>query len=561
MQEDRKDITSIYHEDQDTQLAKLYGLIRNNKLAEIKNIIHLAKEKRGRDWTDSEEYHIQHAIVLAMQLGQVETVRLFLDEGVYVNDFIPLGRILIYYAAQSGHLPIVELLVERRADIGLTKNYHTGDYNNSGIMGAIEKRHVEIVAYLLKKGANSNGVIYGKPNELFLARAARNGDTKIVELLIHHGANVLEAIISAYIVFQENFKKIEIKYNWMKGREEEKKKQLDSLKQPYLLAITTLMDYAIGSDLSDPNLGWDFLKTIDANKVNFLGISIEGHPITHELLREHKIQREEEAIVTLDDLKKVPSPRKNRLLKSISYALKIRGELISSNGIINVVPFLYAIAAGDITAVEIRLKSSETLDLNNGILLAVRRERFEIVKILAKHPKMENAFLMKAFVMSLYNENKNCSEYLFSQLKIDAVDDKGNTLLHLVTAEGSLKQVQFLLDKKPNVNSQDKNKNTPLHLAVKRTDLSVVELLMAHHADVNLVNHQQLTPLALSQKKSQPMENEEHKAIQETLQKDSSVISELIRQRQKIHKLKSEKKDTPLPIGESLPNKRSCLIM
>lgn len=129
----------------------------------------------------------------AILLGQHDTVQLFIDEGVYINALAPdknseeMYR-YIHFAAYSGNLKMVELLVEHGADIRPHNHYYnTGD--DSGIRAAVKAGHVDIVHYLLEKGAKATGTIgYNKKKETFIAHAAKHNRPTIIELLIRYGA-------------------------------------------------------------------------------------------------------------------------------------------------------------------------------------------------------------------------------------------------------------------------------------------------------------------------------------------------------------------------------------
>lgn len=66
-----------------------------------------------------------------------------------------------------------------------------------------------------------------------------------------------------------------------------------------------------------------------------------------------------------------------------------------------------------------------------------------------------------------------------------AVDD---TLLHLVIVDGSLADVDILLECGANVNAVGDLGNTPLHIAALMCELPCAEALLSHGADLKMVN-------------------------------------------------------------------------
>ena len=146
--------------------------------------------------------------------GKVEAVRLFLAEKMSAGTMVETEDKgywpLIHFAATSGNLDIVKLLVENHAEIEpRNEYYHRGD--NSAIKAAVISGHVDIVDYLLGKGATASCLCYGGTlGELhggttLLARAAQDGNVGIVKSLLKHGADIENSLALAHEKFKHSY--------------------------------------------------------------------------------------------------------------------------------------------------------------------------------------------------------------------------------------------------------------------------------------------------------------------------------------------------------------------
>ncbi|MEE9443648.1 MAG: ankyrin repeat domain-containing protein [candidate division Zixibacteria bacterium] len=123
-------------------------------------------------------------ILEASRSGDLELVQTTLDRDTTTigirND---RGSTALHFAAENGHLQIVELLLDRGADLEAIDV--DGD---TPLMGAAIRGHSEIFKMLLSRGAdvdilniNENGVLH---------YAAMGGSVEIVDLLLDRGQNI-----------------------------------------------------------------------------------------------------------------------------------------------------------------------------------------------------------------------------------------------------------------------------------------------------------------------------------------------------------------------------------
>ncbi|KAF6793448.1 37s ribosomal protein rsm22 [Colletotrichum musicola] len=115
--------------------------------------------------------------------GNVETVRLLLDQGADIRKCSKDGSTPLSIAAWEGHVPIVELLLERGA---LT--LATGTDGATPLWAAAGRGNVEVALLLLRHGSDIQAKT--RDGDMALHAAAQQGYAKMVELLLDRGADI-----------------------------------------------------------------------------------------------------------------------------------------------------------------------------------------------------------------------------------------------------------------------------------------------------------------------------------------------------------------------------------
>lgn len=119
------------------------------------------------------------------ELGDVETVKLFLNAGMDPNIKGENGRTPLHAAANFGKKDITEMLIAHKADVNARN-----DKGTTPLFLAVYNGHKDLIELLISKGAKVN--INANDGVSPLMMAVDRGDWKVAELLINNGSEVNE---------------------------------------------------------------------------------------------------------------------------------------------------------------------------------------------------------------------------------------------------------------------------------------------------------------------------------------------------------------------------------
>lgn len=132
-------------------------------------------------WLSFGTIALPNELLNAALSGDINTARELLAGGVEVDAEGPATP--LYFAAQNGHIEIVALLIKHGADVNAVSK------NGTPLHIAARRNRAEIVSLLLENGASPNAV-GGGYRHTPLHMAARTGALKAGRVLVDHGADV-----------------------------------------------------------------------------------------------------------------------------------------------------------------------------------------------------------------------------------------------------------------------------------------------------------------------------------------------------------------------------------
>ena len=148
---------------------------------QCQNIVQLSDQDLYGDDVES-SYHNQISVYTASKNGQIDIVRMLLDNGSDVNERDNYCQTALAVASRNGELKVAEFLIERGANV----NFRNVDGQTS-LHSAIQAGNFDIVQLLLDHNADLNAITRNGNTPLDLATFY--GHFTIVGLLLQCGAN------------------------------------------------------------------------------------------------------------------------------------------------------------------------------------------------------------------------------------------------------------------------------------------------------------------------------------------------------------------------------------
>lgn len=106
----------------------LIEAVKNNDINKINSIL-----KSGKADINSKDKYCETALMIASYKGNLEIVKLLVDNGADVNIKSDIGNTALMFASEYGQLDIVKYLVENGADINIKD-----DDGESALIHALE---------------------------------------------------------------------------------------------------------------------------------------------------------------------------------------------------------------------------------------------------------------------------------------------------------------------------------------------------------------------------------------------------------------------------------------
>ncbi|PQE05385.1 hypothetical protein CJF31_00011154 [Rutstroemia sp. NJR-2017a BVV2] len=407
---------------------------------------------------DPKDSYRRTPLHLASESGHLEIVQLLLDHSADIKAASKYGSTPLQLASRSGHLEIVQLLLDRGADI------EAADENGSTPLHlASGSSHLEIVQLLLDRGAYIEAVNENRSPPLHSASCG--GHLEIIQLLLDYGADINatgeDGWMSLYIASSSGH--LEIVQLLLDPNENRSTPLHLASCSGHLEIVQLLLDR--GADIEAAN----------ENRSTSLQLaSGSGYLETVQLLLDHST-----------DIKAADENGSTPLYSA------------SCSGYLEIVQLLLDCSA-DIEAANENRSTSLQLASGSGYL--------EIVRLLLhRGANIEAANKNRSTSLQLASGSGHLEIVLLllgRSADIEAADKDGWTSLHLASQKGHLEIVELLLDFSADIKVADKDGQIPLHFASQKGHLEIVQLLLDYGTDIKAADKDGSTPLHLASKNS-----------------------------------------------------------
>ncbi|KLJ06231.1 hypothetical protein EMPG_10341 [Blastomyces silverae] len=396
--------------------------------------------------------------------GHRSVVELLLEKGAELNHSDAKGYSPLLRATGMGHTQIVKLMLERRAD----PNTET-DLKYTPLLVAAEQGHANLLELLLRKNADPNLKTYWGETALYAAVLA--GEKEMIKILLEH---------AAFVDSENIFRRTALSRATLKGDE---------------AMVKMLLEAGAYPNLKDDCGRTCFYRASEKNNVAVANLLLQNGADPQlatdrgETPLSTAVEKGHDAIV--------------KLLLTIGVALDTKDEKGRT-------PLFMAAAGGHEGIIKLLLENGldpnceDTCGQTPLFQAAFRHGKKEIIQLLLQNgadPKARDK--MGQTLLSLSAKGAHGAAFklfLESGVDVETIDVKGKTPLSEAARSGFKEGVKILLDKGANPNHKDRIRCTPLIHAVKGNHASIelIRMLLQKGADPNLMDKKGQTPLSIA---------------------------------------------------------------
>ncbi|XP_002931656.2 ankyrin-3 [Xenopus tropicalis] len=400
-----------------------------------------------------------------------------------INAVNPSGETLLHIAAASGHVAVIEYLINKGAKIDCKDIKH-----RTPLHRAAENGHGEAVKVLLRAGA----FIYSLDDDSLtpLHLAAENNHQNVVKILL-----------------QEEGRQYKNRHNFIHMAATQGNNKLMQLLLKNKAPVDavdeksqTALLYAVsGGHLKTVKMLLEAGASIDSSIID-AAFATNNERIFGLLLEYSKGLSPDTMVSAV--FKAVPLN-----LYGIINALIDKGTNINATNDIQYTPLLLAAELGKTESAQALIEKGAQLDvrtpnMSTALHLAVQGGDASITKLLIRKgininiagPGDQTPLHVAAF----HNKQELADILIAAGANVNVVTKELFTPLHIASQRGNLHVAQSLLHHKANVNAKDKQSRTPLHLAAEGGAYELVQLLLNNKADPNSTEKDKKTPLHIA---------------------------------------------------------------
>ncbi|MBA3954126.1 ankyrin repeat domain-containing protein [Candidatus Dependentiae bacterium] len=450
---------------------QLFDAVKNGNCALVKHLLNLEEQSSGDLRLNRCNEKHRTLLYVAAKSGHLDLVQLLLDKGANSNgaetgekdgedDDSQMYKYKhltpLHAAAKKGHVAIVKLLIDRGAHVNaLAKNNWCSPINL-----AVENEHIPVVRILLKHGAQMEICDYESYSPL--ARAVQIGNKALIQMLLKNGAEI------------------------------NNKYEDDSCIPPLNAAVT------------EGNL--DIIRLLLDEGANVDGWSFEGCDEFRWTALHEAVKNEHVNVVQLllKEGANVNSGNEDDGYEATCTPLHVAAGL----GATKVVKLLLRYGANRV---------AQNSDKKTPLYVAFENNHLDVVDLLINY-RSDFIDCEQLYGAALHGNVKLIQFLLDKGVDVNSKDSSNKTALHAAAQSGHLAAAQLLVKNGALVDAKTTENYTPLHSAMEDSDVDsclggkerqiiegktqVIKFLLAQEADVNAQTNNNKTPLYLFVKNS-----------------------------------------------------------
>lgn len=397
-------------------------------------------------------------LLAASQGGFLDIVQLLIQRGADIGASDSFRETPLYIACENGHIEVVRLLLDKGADV-----HHHNQFGWTPVNTASDEGFSDIVLLLVERGADIN--VPNESGETPLYNSSWGGHSEVVRLLLEGGADIEVQSESGETPLSSACRRGHIEVVRLlldKGAEIHHQSQSgwtpvnDASEAGFFDIVQLLIERGADIEVQNESGETPLYLACQNGHVDVVHLLLDKGANVH-----HSTHREWTAV-----------------------------HIASQMGFLDIVLLLID------RAVDINAQSNYG---ETALLRASSKGHIEVVKSLvakgADFGIANRCGLTPLMVASERGFLDVLTLLLEEGATIEDADDDGRRPLHLATWKGHLDITNKLLENGANIASVTKNGRTPLHFASYNNSLDVVNLLLEKDADIKCVTKDGLTPL------------------------------------------------------------------
>ncbi|XP_055360042.1 ankyrin-3-like isoform X27 [Betta splendens] len=421
------------------------------------------KRARKRSREVKKKTDVNACYLRAARAGNLEKALDYLKNGVDINICNQNGLNALHLASKEGHVEVVAELIKQGANVDAA----TKQKGNTALHIASLAGQTDVVKELVTHGANVNAQSQNGFTPLYMA--AQENHLEVVQFLLDHGS-------SQSIATEDGFTPLAV-----------------ALQQGHDQVVSLLLENDTKGKVRLPALHIAARKD-DTKAAALLLQSDHNADVESKMM----VNRTTESGFTPLH---IASHYGNI---NVATLLLNRGAAVDFKARNDITPLHVASKRGNSNMVRLLVERGAKIDARtkDGLTplhCGARSGHEQVVEMLLDRgapilSKTKNG--LSPLHMATQGDHLNCVQLLLHhEVPVDDVTNDYLTALHVAAHCGHYKVAKVIVDKKANPNAKALNGFTPLHIACKKNRVKVMELLLKHGASIQAVTESGLTPI------------------------------------------------------------------